>query len=44
MLSRLSLVGRVVATGLIFTVAARADDAARQAIQKALKTQLELST
>jgi hypothetical protein len=42
MLSRLSLVGPVVATGLIFTVAARADDAARQAIQKALKAQLEV--
>jgi hypothetical protein len=42
MLSRLSLIGLVVATGLIFTVAARADDAARQAIQKALKAQLEV--
>jgi hypothetical protein len=42
MLSRLSLVGLVVAAGVIFTVAARADDAARQAIQKALKAQLEV--
>src|SRR6266513_6320022 len=41
MLFRLSLVGPVVA-GLIFTVAARADDAARQAIQKAPKAQLEV--
>jgi hypothetical protein len=34
MLSRLSLVGPVVAAGVIFTVAARADDAAIDAIKK----------
>lgn len=43
MLCRSSLVGAVIGTGLIFAGAARADDAAaRQAIQKALKAQLDV--
>src|SRR5438046_3471013 len=42
MLSRVSLAGSVVVTGMIFAVAVRADDVARQAIQKAVKVQLEL--
>ncbi len=42
MLSRLSLVGPVVAAGVIFTFAARADDAAIDAIKKTVQVQREV--
>lgn len=41
-MSRLSLIAPVVATGVIFTVAARADDAAIDAIKKAVQVQREV--